>query len=503
MAWTVARSLTVVSLVGIVACTDDGGAAGASNTDPGLPPTSSTGADTMDPATSTGSSGGSSATSNPSTTNPATTNPPDTGSTSTEGSTGTGSDSGPPGCGNGEVDEGEACDDGNEVEGDGCNSDCVESGTVLWSHAFASGNGNDVSRSVGLGDDGSAFVTGSSRVAEDPAAVIWMRRYSDIGAVDWTTTQAGPTADDDQGYGVYVDGSAVYVAGTRAASTATGPDIWTARLNAQTGGIDWSRNITGSPTSGGFPIPGTDRGFGVAQAADGNLVFAGSMTQTGQGQNAWIGILDDSGGDVSSLTINGASNSADRVHDVAIDGAGNIIVVGRQSNGNGGELWVRKSDPSGVEVWTRTEPGADSAVDEAHGVAVGPADEIYVAGAEGSDPIDVLWWVRKYAVSGNPIWTDSDAGEAGEGAAARGVVVLEDGDLVVVGHEREGGLFRLVTRRYSDDGTTRWTASFVPPGGGQSRGFDIAARPDGRTVVVGAVNFGVDGDDGWIAELAP
>lgn len=39
-------------------------------------------------------------------------------------------------CGDGEVQAAEACDDGDDVEGNGCNTDCVASGTVLWTHLF-------------------------------------------------------------------------------------------------------------------------------------------------------------------------------------------------------------------------------------------------------------------------------------------------------------------------------------------------------------------------------
>ena len=40
-------------------------------------------------------------------------------------------------CGDSSVDEGEDCDDGNEINADGCNSDCVESGSTVWTVDFA------------------------------------------------------------------------------------------------------------------------------------------------------------------------------------------------------------------------------------------------------------------------------------------------------------------------------------------------------------------------------
>lgn len=41
-------------------------------------------------------------------------------------------------CGDGvlQAAQGEQCDDGDNVQGNGCNADCVESGTVLWTHQF-------------------------------------------------------------------------------------------------------------------------------------------------------------------------------------------------------------------------------------------------------------------------------------------------------------------------------------------------------------------------------
>ncbi len=47
-------------------------------------------------------------------------------------------------CGDGDVQEAEACDDGDEVEGNGCNTNCVVSGTPLWTHLFVTGENDDL-----------------------------------------------------------------------------------------------------------------------------------------------------------------------------------------------------------------------------------------------------------------------------------------------------------------------------------------------------------------------
>ena len=58
--------------------------------------------------------------------------PPPDDSSSTD--PGTESSGGVPSvCGDGVIEGLEACDDGNDADEDGCNSDCVESGTLLWS----------------------------------------------------------------------------------------------------------------------------------------------------------------------------------------------------------------------------------------------------------------------------------------------------------------------------------------------------------------------------------
>jgi cysteine-rich repeat protein len=45
-------------------------------------------------------------------------------------------------CGDGvlQAAQGEQCDDGDNVQGNGCNADCVESGTVLWTHQYITSN---------------------------------------------------------------------------------------------------------------------------------------------------------------------------------------------------------------------------------------------------------------------------------------------------------------------------------------------------------------------------
>src|SRR5206468_3930175 len=89
-------------------------------------------------------------------------------------------------------------------------------GSVLWTQTYNSPN-NDDDESFGIAVDGSgnAYVTGyENRSDLGQSYNTWVRKYDTNGSVLWTKTYNSPNNDDDAGFGIAVDGSGnAYVTG--------------------------------------------------------------------------------------------------------------------------------------------------------------------------------------------------------------------------------------------------------------------------------------------------
>lgn len=91
------------------------------------------------------------------------------------------------GCGDGEVQDPETCDDGDAIDGNGCNTDCRESGAIVWERETFPGG-------IGVGIDvapsGAIYLAAMNTDAQGGA---WAARICDEdGSTVWATTLATP-----------------------------------------------------------------------------------------------------------------------------------------------------------------------------------------------------------------------------------------------------------------------------------------------------------------------
>ncbi len=376
-------------------------------------------------------------------------------STTTESAS---SSTGPVGpfCGDGTPDEGEACDDGNDVNGDGCNTDCVESGTVLWTVDYAEdyelpeeGLGDEAIEHVAISPDGSIYVVGRAVVYEQTGVLV--RALDDDGDVVWTDVLYAALGDDPHyALDLAAGDDVIVVCGFVGASVigdgfvqAYDPEgarvwdhAWTAGIAAARGCLvldDGDVIVVGNESfdaqirrydGANGDVIWTDGsnlgvGRGVSLRSDGLLAFVAE---------GWLGRFTDNGVLASDLAIDvsgfavaggplaseyvaaaGSGESIYRRYDddvvtwshvatadaysaIATDGVGNAIVVGEHDD----DIWVRKLSSDGEELWTATHAGNGGGLDAASSVAVDADDNIFVAGTELTNG-GRRAWLRKYA----------------------------------------------------------------------------------------------------------
>jgi len=207
-------------------------------------------------------------------------------------------------------------------------------GKVIWEQ---SGNEPlpDYATEVALAPDGSIFVTGLVKV--DSMSSLWLRNYAPDGAVAWTTTfplGVDVSAVFPLGPGLAVSSSAAVV-GYLQRSEDTYPELIVAY---SLGGGDPLLSLHLSKASGYIQ--------GVAQALNGDILTVGSS-----GDSAVFGArrLNPQG----DLMWYREDCTGDSGRDVAIDGNGDIVVIGDGPGSDDRNIRLCKFSSSGQLLWGR------------------------------------------------------------------------------------------------------------------------------------------------------
>lgn len=176
----------------------------------------------------------------------------------------------------------------------------------------------------------------------------------------------------------------------------------------------WARQF-GSVGSDGVDVVTADAGGNVIVAGD---VYGTLPGQVGSGFiDVFVRRYDPEGIELWTRQIAGTSHMA--VYAAVADASGNVIVAGRTqgelpaqvASGSGLDAWVRKYDPNGTELWTvqfGTGPGFSTQV---NALSVDPRGNVIVVGDTGGElPGQTNQgssdaFVRKYDPNGREIWT--------------------------------------------------------------------------------------------------
>ena len=243
-----------------------------------------------------------------------------------------------------------------------------------------------------------------------------------------------------------------------------------------------------------------DRGQEIAVDGDGNMYVVGYETVTGQEENIWLRKYDTNGNELWTRTYNDAANDWDMGYDVAVDGSGNVYAIGTETvSGQGGNIWIRKYDGNGNEVWTRTYNGSDSDWDSGNDIAVDGSGNVYAAGYETVSGEGANAWIRKYDGDGNALWTRTHNGPASSGDSVSGIAVDGSGNVYVAGYERVNGEESNVwVRKYDGGGNVVWTQTYNGTASDRDIGIGIALDGDGDVLVAGYETVAGQDKNIWI-----
>jgi uncharacterized delta-60 repeat protein len=356
------------------------------------------------------------------------------------------------------------------------------------------GDGN-VHAGVAVAEDGRVFAVGNS--ASDWAVVAG---YSARGGLltPWGESGSGTTMLNLGGYDGF--GDVVQQPGGRLVSVGQTQDSDRDFLLV---GLDGDGHLDTSFGSGGITV--TDVATAKADVAnavevlpDGRLLVAGYASNGTDDDFAVAryskdGVLDDGFGSGGFTIVD--LGATDRVNDVAVDAAGNILLVGEAGEDMGVVRLTAEGDPDGgfgAGGALRLDRGE---YDEAIGVAVGPDGTIYVGGSTQ----DSGAWNMAVATLTPGGELDARFGEGGWAVAradsaesyATAMLLLPNQTLLLVGSWIANDVTQAAAARIDMDG--RLDGAFGEGGfyhqaigkNGNDMLFAVALQEDGKVVAAG------------------
>ncbi|MCC3155726.1 SBBP repeat-containing protein [Hymenobacter sp. 15J16-1T3B] len=249
--------------------------------------------------------------------------------------------------------------------------------------------------------NGSSLVVGSSTFGNSGGTDLFVAKLSAAGQWQWAVKAGGNESDKPAAVRTDAAGT-VYVAGTFAS---TGVTLGSTTLSNTAGG-----NFVARLSSGGQWLWATNAGTGITTGlgldASGNMFVSGayvsdmtlgSTVLSGSSSfSVYLAQLSGSGQWQWALVNN--SGSVKQTFATATDASGNAYVVGAflgtcafgsttLTSGGQYDAYVAKMDPTGQWLWVVRLGG--SGAEEAHGVAVDAAGNVYVAGQFNSQSMFV------------------------------------------------------------------------------------------------------------------
>jgi len=319
--------------------------------------------------------------------------------------------------------------------------------------------------------------------------------YSQVDTA-WVRRYDGPGNGEDYAYAIALDAQGnVYVTGQSTGDyatvkyTANGDTAWVRRYNSPSGNYEDNAWEMAVDVSGNVYVTG----YSVGSGTDADYA---TIKYNSSGVEQWVARYH---------------YATDKAYRLAIDGSGNVYVTGSSGTFPYLDYLTIKYNSNGETLWTRRYDGTANYHDEAFGIAVDSAGNLFITGysygaGSGYDIVTIKYnsagveqWVHRY--NGPDNWDDS----------AYRLVLDTQGNIYVVGVISPSlGIYNIGVIKYNPAGDTVWVRKYVGPGGGHAVGHDIAVDEQGNVYVTGSstgsgtysdyttIKYNADGDTLWL-----
>lgn len=360
----------------------------------------------------------------------------------------------------------------------------------VWNTTYG-GPGHEVGGMISEAGDGGYILTGMTESYGAGNCDLWILKIDSNGSRVWDRPFGGTGIDVGVEVQKTSDGGYIIV-GYTTSGGAGGKDAVLVKTDSN-GDAEWGRTFGGR---------GDDVASSVREAKGGGYVFAGSTDSYGIGKgDVWLVKTDRSGVEEWNRTFGGPGDDEGMAIVEAEDGG--YLIAGRtDSYGSGGyDGWLVKTDTQGKIEWERTFGGPKqdgfTSIEKA-------SDGGYVicgfSNSFGAGDFDV--WLLKVGSEGDQEWSTTFGGPAGDfGNSVRG---SDDGGYIVAGWTSQSGSRtspdEALLIKVDPNGTEEWVKSIG--GDGVYSGISAIQMTDGGYLLSGFSNRrGAGGFDFWVMKL--
>jgi putative intracellular protease/amidase len=296
-------------------------------------------------------------------------------------------------------------------------------GNVIWSKAFG-GPGWEYGFSVSQTDDGGYIVTGYTSSDGAGSKDVYLIKTDSAGNEVWTKTYGGPGLDVGRSVLETSDGGYVVIGYTESFGAGESDAYLISTDSA--GNEVWTKTFGGS---------GPEMGGSVDETSDGGYVIVGASGSYSDNSDVYLVKTNPEGNEVWSTTVShpSAHLNYDWGNSVRETNDGGYIIVGNSDlERDLMDVYLIKTDSEGNAVWAQAfgerfyDYGSSVRETSEGGYIVSGATKSAVTGQN-----DV--YVRKVDSEGREVWTRTFGSDNG---SEWGSAVCEtgDGDYVIVGH---------------------------------------------------------------------
>ncbi len=358
---------------------------------------------------------------------------------------------------------------------------------VQWQKTFG-GSNSDWGYSVQQASDGGYIIAGSTTSFGAGDFEVYLIKTDSSGNSQWQKTFGG--SSDDYGYSVQQTSDGGYIIAGETYSF--GYDVYLIKTDSN-GNSQWQKTFGSSDY---------DWGNSVQQTSDGGYIITGGTYSFGAGYSDVYLIKTDSNGNSQWQKTFGGSNS-DWGYSVQQTSDGGYIIAGATSSFGAGdfEVYLIKTDSSGISQWQRTFGGSDwdsgNSVQQTSDGGYIIAGGTYSFGAGNGDV-----YLIKTDSGGNSQWQKTFGGSYYEWDNS--VQQVSDGGYIIAGSTESFGAGNddVYLIKTDSGGNSRWQKTFG--GSSDDWGYSVQQASDGGYIIAGdTYSFGAGFSDVYLIKLAP
>jgi uncharacterized delta-60 repeat protein len=311
-------------------------------------------------------------------------------------------------------------------------------------------------------------------------------KYAATGAQQWTATYDSPAAADDivQDIDLSPTGEVLVTGYSDASATAAIQNDIASVYYSNTGTMQWTQTYASSGNH-------EDLGATCLLDAQNNAWIAGSSENTDAQRDAILLKYSPQGTVIANNLWNGVGDNSDNARKVMADGSGNIYVCGYSvGKDTDRDMFLMKLSSAGDTLWTRKLSGTLFGSDEeANAMTFDASGNIIVSGYTKNSGTGSDITIQKYSQAGTSAWTATYNSNLNESDRSYDVATDGQGNIYITGKTDINASpiltnDEIFTAKYNSNGALMWSTTHAGSNG-IDRGRKIHVGASGSVYVSG------------------